>query len=86
MMYLNIHLKYTFHVFTLFPDWSWYRLAIVALGLVALIAAVVVVSIWIRAGGIYSHINRKVDKPGFCLWKLKLTPYFLFFREKSTDG
>ncbi|XP_024657059.2 uncharacterized protein LOC112432853 [Maylandia zebra] len=32
------------------PDWSWYRLAIVALGLVALIAAVVVVSIWIRAG------------------------------------
>lgn len=55
-----------------------------ALGLVALIAAVVVVSIWIRAGGIYSHINRKVDKPGFCL--LKLTPYFLFFREKSTDG
>lgn len=86
MMYLNIHLKCTFHVFTLFPDWSWYRLAIVALGLVALIAAVVVVSIWIRAGGIYSHINRKVDKPGFCLWKLKLTPYFLFFREKSTDG
>lgn len=85
IMYLNIHLKDTFHVFTLFPDWSWYRLAIVALGLVALIAAVVVVSIWIRAGGIYSHINRKVDKPGFCLWKLKLTENMvsLFIRMKQ---
>uniref|UniRef100_A0AAZ1XRB0 Ig-like domain-containing protein n=1 Tax=Oreochromis aureus TaxID=47969 RepID=A0AAZ1XRB0_OREAU len=40
-------------LFTFSPhssDWSWYRLIIVALGLAALIAAVVIVNIWIRVG------------------------------------
>ncbi|KAL3979405.1 alpha-1-acid glycoprotein 1 [Sarotherodon galilaeus] len=31
-------------------NWSWYRLIIVSLGLAALIAAVVIVNIWIRVG------------------------------------
>uniref|UniRef100_A0A669D109 Uncharacterized LOC109194857 n=1 Tax=Oreochromis niloticus TaxID=8128 RepID=A0A669D109_ORENI len=46
----KIHLKYAFRVFFIFPDWSWYRLIIASLGLAALIAAVVIVNIWIRVG------------------------------------
>ncbi|XP_019201556.1 uncharacterized protein LOC109194857 isoform X3 [Oreochromis niloticus] len=40
-------------LFTFSPhssDWSWYRLIIASLGLAALIAAVVIVNIWIRVG------------------------------------
>lgn len=73
----KIHFKYAFRVFFIFPGWSLYRLIIVALGLAALNAAVVIVNIWIRVGE-NNHIWTR-----FCLWKLKLTPYLVLLGKKA---